>query len=753
MIVRLIKPRSLRIVLATKGAVLLWLCSALTALSEGVVEIAGVEGLRLRKDREDVLLTWPSAPNETFAVMWRSNGNWQTPWVLLASQERAPAGVNQTIFSDSGALARAPAMARDQDLANFYRVFVIPDFWLDVEGVKFSGGPRNPGEDFLPFYYGNQEKSFFRPTVELLVDGCSAQVAETPEEDIQRVNFGSVEKPRWRYTAGIWFHHDDLTNGEHTLQLVADLTLNNTVGDNTQTVTLTNSPKRVWIKHRADEKAQGTQRLSQTSNAPSANTWWGHRLGSQFVRKRLSSEEWMAKAAAPKENPFDDQLEPRPWKDSSQPRTIPKSSMRLDLGTPRIEFVPVSPEYSNAVLQAVLPYISHVVKALGIQDEPASATQVIHCSIPPNGRVEAEIGLANGWVFAFSQGYIRTIQSGHSYSVLQDPEQILLFFGELNMPRGDAVQLARDTLGKLGIPLESVFAEQDPRVSGPFQVGANTVPHYYVQWPDPRGPLSVDIEVNGNAKRVERIMVRSENLEKPPPEISTAPSRAPARPPRPSVNPEYARQLMPLVLSAIETYAEKLALQVPRPITTNQVEVFRVTDNGGWPHCEIELSSGWRFVYRNNMVNGYDAPDALFVNKPRRIVLKHFLADSKMTQAEAAQLVRDTIAKLDYPTNLVHMEGEPQTHKAAVSGIPRLQFFWYYNENDDLQSTVRAEVDASTRQLKSLYYDDRAYWNHPPPISAPIVLPATATPPTAPSAPPAGQLRPQRPISNIVPPR
>jgi hypothetical protein len=43
-------------------------------------------------------------------------------------------------------------------------------------------------------------------------------------------------------------------------------------------------------------------------------------------------------------------------------------------------------------------------------------------------------------------------------------------------------------------------------------------------------------------------------------------------------------------------------------------------------------------------------------------------------------------------------------------------------QNDDLESKVEAEVDTEKRQLKSLYYDDKAYWNHPPIFDLPITL-------------------------------
>jgi hypothetical protein len=430
--------------------------------------------------------------------------------------------------------------------------------------------------------------------------------------------------------------------------------------------------------------------------------------------------------------------------------------MILDLGQSlaQFEWVRVTAEYSNAVLVAVLPYIADVAQKLDLPvPHPVTVNQVVHCSVLPNRRVEAEIGIEGGWVFAFSRGYVETIQSDRSYHMLQDPDEIPKFFGEVKMSKTEAVQLARDTLKKLEIPLEAVFAEQEPQIDEPHKMGTNTIPYYYVSWLDPRGGTSVEIEINGNIRRLERLMFRSKSLERAPPKITIVPPREPNQPRWPEVNPEYAWRLIPIVLRAIDKYGQKLSLPVPRPLTTNHVARFSVRDNGGWPHCEIELTNGWCFTYRNSMVNGYDAPDKLFGSENRRaILIKDFVGKWNITEAEAIALVRRTLAKLNYPTNLVHFEVEPQVHKPAVPGIPRYMFFWYYNQDDDLQSTVWAEVDAYKGELKSLYYDDKAYWRNPPPIDVPISLPLPPETNSAPAPAPAPpKMIPQAPPRPFAP--
>src|SRR5689334_4598545 len=104
-------------------------------------------------------------------------------------------------------------------------------------------------------------------------------------------------------------------------------------------------------------------------------------------------------------------------------------AMILELGTAPIELIRVTSEFSNAVLVAVMPYVADVVQKLDLPaPRPLTIEHVTNCSIKPTRSWGAELSVQGGWIFAFSQGYVQTIQSQHSYSMLQDPDQIWLFF-------------------------------------------------------------------------------------------------------------------------------------------------------------------------------------------------------------------------------------------------------------------------------------------------------------------------------------
>jgi hypothetical protein len=294
---------------------LLLLAEVPRAQTSNIWEPASVEGLSFRTVSANVVLEWPSQPRESFAVLWRSNPTPETPWVVLSSQLRARSDTNRTTFCHIGASARAQNMLTNSGLPDLYRVFVIPDFWFDMEWITLTGGPKNPGEDFLPFYYGSRVTGVFKPRTELLVDGEPAGVGSTLDEDMQRVNFGTVDKPQWAYAAGFWFDHGAFAGGEHTLQLQSLLALNSFVGDWSWSVTLTNRPVRVrTAPRRAEEEAKGSEKLLGSRRVQAQLSWWGRRLGPGFVRKRPSPQEAEAHFVHSESDLLPQQTQPRPWK-------------------------------------------------------------------------------------------------------------------------------------------------------------------------------------------------------------------------------------------------------------------------------------------------------------------------------------------------------------------------------------------------------------------------------------------------------
>jgi hypothetical protein len=242
--------------------------------------------------------------------------------------------------------------------------------------------------------------------------------------------------------------------------------------------------------------------------------------------------------------------------------------------SPVIEYIGVTAQYSNAVLIAILPHISDFSKKLELpMPTPVTAAQVARFSCNNTLQdIGGVVDVGKYCTFDFGHGHMRGFVGPHSYFALQNPDDIQKFYGTVRINKDEAVHLARDAIKRLGYSLESVFAELEPRVSLPERIGTNIVPHYKIEWLDPRnGFASVEIEINGDRRRIESMRLRNRNLDRAPPKVDVQPATLPRSHPLraiagPDFNPEYGRRLLPIVLKAVDDYGQKLSLPVPRPL-------------------------------------------------------------------------------------------------------------------------------------------------------------------------------------------
>jgi len=412
------------------------------------------------------------------------------------------------------------------------------------------------------------------------------------------------------------------------------------------------------------------------------------------------------------------------------------SAMTLDLGE-LDDNINVTSDYSNAVLQAVLPYFNNVAKKLDLPVSlPITQHAIAKCSILANRQTCLSITLTNGCVFSFSLGFVDMYVSPRSPSYSHITRDKINSNHQSEITEREAVQLARDSIQKLGISLEDVFADREPEVTTFNKPFTNSVVRYRIQWLEPYGTKSADFIINPQTKEIERFHFSPHtNLHHDPPKTDVVASNVTdnnkglflSQIPPQQINPEYARQLIPIMFKAVDDYAEKLSLPIGLPLNTNNVAKIKIFNNGGWEHAEIWLTNNWRFIYRHTMVNGYYAPTVFVSSGYRHYKLEEFTGKWNLNTNQAIELVKAKLAKLDFPTNNIHMDFAPNIIFAAGDFrqiIPRYYFEWFYENatHDDLQSKVEAEVNADTGTVESLYYDDQVYWDSRPPIDVPITI-------------------------------
>jgi len=406
-----------------------------------------------------------------------------------------------------------------------------------------------------------------------------------------------------------------------------------------------------------------------------------------------------------------------------------------------LSFVQVTAAYSNAVLVAILPEVSDFSRRLDLPVyTPITLEQVARFNCDPRkGEVGGWLKLTNGFEFWYFHGHVNGFASPRCWYRLQDPAEIPSFFGQLKMNKKEAVQMARDALRKLGYSETMLFADGEPKVTKPPRVGANVVPRYRIEWIEPEnGSTCVDVEIDGEKKELRSLMLINSSLWRDPPSVDVKPEPLP-----PGQMPDFIRDVpgmanyyqqlqAPVILTAeqrhallltilahISEYARKLELAIPLPVCTNHVASF---DAEGYPNeTAVRLTSGYRFTFPHGYVTQFTAPYAFFVqNQKRDGRIEDYWGSWRMSEREAIKLARDTIKKLGYSLELLHMDKKPKIKRPIKIGrhdIPRYRLTWDKQEKVEVQgegivsaitSTTEIEVDADKKVVRSIYIYNRA---------------------------------------------
>lgn len=395
--------------------------------------------------------------------------------------------------------------------------------------------------------------------------------------------------------------------------------------------------------------------------------------------------------------------------------------------------------YSNAVLKAVFPHFKTFARKLGV---PPPKMDQIKRFMPHHlkggfiDQVGGGLELNDRTVFGFNDGQVTLYEGPSRYFGLADFRDVPVYFGAVNLTKEKAIELARETITKLGHSLEDVFADLEPEVA-PLETsnnGTNVVPRYRIKWIDPRsGAKRTEIEVNGEAKRVESIRFSGIiALKQPGPKLKIEPTPLPlghqwrrANALSQNTNPEYAYRLVPVVFQAVEEWARKLNLNLPLPLTSNQVERFYCETSGGVPFVKLSLTNKWEFIYRMSDITYAASPRCFFDSDHLPFRLKNYSGQSRLTEEQAIELARQTIAKLGYKSDITHTDEKPRLWRPKeIKGmpiIPRLQLEWIYPNPQAPRSVwIKIEIDCDKGTVESLQFDVTELWKKAPDLGVPM---------------------------------
>ncbi|MBA4149502.1 MAG: hypothetical protein H0X66_15420 [Verrucomicrobia bacterium] len=409
------------------------------------------------------------------------------------------------------------------------------------------------------------------------------------------------------------------------------------------------------------------------------------------------------------------------------------------------DYLQITAHYSNAVLVAILPYISDFTKKLDLPIPVPVTTNSVEKFVcfPFAGDVGGSVMLTNGVQFSFRYGYVDGFVAPHSYFNLQDPAEIPRFFGPLNLTQEQALQLARESIQKLGYSLEETFTDQAPEVTMPPTLGTNTVPHYLFRWIDPvNGMTAVEMEVDGAKKIIRMMELMTPSIWRSPPQI---PVPQKILKPTPPLTEKASNALVKVLAPEVTNFARSLDVQM-EPSRITQMEISEA-------EIRVKLANGFWFIYESGIMRGFTAPNAVFNLQPGRYQprrpIKEYLGEWRLNETQAIDVARNAIQKAGYKESDFSADKPPDVIKTKQIGkyiVPRFWVRWIENDKKTgaTKTYASVEIDASDARIKSIYLLNSKFQREMPEIEGlSFELPEHS--PVAPSAKTPSPLPPSKP--------
>lgn len=428
------------------------------------------------------------------------------------------------------------------------------------------------------------------------------------------------------------------------------------------------------------------------------------------------------------------------------------------------EILQITASYSNAVLVAIMPHISDFAKAVELPiSQPITIAQVQHFGCSPRAdHVGGRVVLTNDYSFTFDVGTVVLYRSPRSFFSLQDPQRVPEFYGPIKIKTDEAVKIARVALKKLGYTESELHYDLPPKIKLPLKNEGHLVARYLIEWPVPGQPDpgkfgiyhdSAKIEVDASTGQIQMLSV-SPSARRPDPKLDVHPHLL-APPPKSQliggakvfpVSQAYAHAFLVAILPQLSDFVKRSGVDVKIPITTDDIDMAHYD-------CEWEatqtvavflyLKTGDRFVYRHGRVIEFDAVNAVRWQAPNSPPEdkppERFYGPVKMSSDEAWATVRKAITQLDWPAQVPQLKKKPEIvppRKDGANYFARYFFNWW--PNDEGMQIAVAEVDATTKKIKSLGINDRAntnIWREPPKIDVPMGVKITDNNQSLPSVP------------------
>ncbi len=358
---------------------------------------------------------------------------------------------------------------------------------------------------------------------------------------------------------------------------------------------------------------------------------------------------------------------------------------------PALQLVHITAGYSNAVLAAILPYFSDFAKRLDLPlPLPITVNEVKRATVGPSrADVTSSVLLTNNAWLAFGMGYVDGYTGPDD--IFMDPSPPGAWerygYGKETMTTNQAIELARESVRKLGYSPKSLHMEGPPTVwEPPWNDPRNGrhVPHCHMVWEGwqefgAAGRVTdaprVQCEVNLREGRLSGLQISSAKLIRPAPGISVEPELEtdyrlrisgvfpfPSNAPPGYVTQAWSNAVLAVVLPFVNQFARGLDLPI-QPVAASMV----ATLDGPGPGAAkgfgggLWLTNGYRFRFTRGRITEFHSPADFADNEREPPEQWPPSADGRanMSKSEAADLARKALSRLGYSPEQLRAGGRP----------------------------------------------------------------------------------------------
>lgn len=200
-----------------------------------------------------------------------------------------------------------------------------------------------------------------------------------------------------------------------------------------------------------------------------------------------------------------------------------------------LALIHVTAAFSNAVLVAIMPQVNGFAKKLDLPIPlPITSNQVLEFRVNPiQGMIGGGLWLTNHYLFRYENGCATSFRSPANFFYEESfPFPISKYTGRDNMTTNDAIELARDTLRKLGYTPELLYADKPPAsFQGSFDTkDGHHVPYCEIRWSknatseeDRTNSANLEFQINMESKQVVGMSIVSPKIWQPSPVINVQP--------------------------------------------------------------------------------------------------------------------------------------------------------------------------------------------------------------------------------------